>query len=115
MVNRSDWSVIVFAGEPLILPVDVRRISVTIDCGKLIDQVVNTTGIANPTVTWYKHGFVLTTGSAINVVILDEGRFCIITGTLWGLHDSGGNYSCEVCSTTTYCKRIDTCFGVCGK
>ena len=54
----------------------------TIDCGPLIDEVVNTTNVTNPMVTWYKHGAVLTTGSAINVEISDDSRLCIITDTL---------------------------------
>ena len=43
----------------------------TIDCGQLIDEVASTTNVTNPTVTWYKDGHVLTTGSAINVMIAD--------------------------------------------
>ena len=114
MVNKS---VLVFAGEPIILPVDIptRYIKVTIDCGPLIDQVVNTSGITNSTVTWYFNDFLLTTGSAINIEISNDGTFCIITNTLLDLFGTGGNYSCVVCSASINCKRNDTCFAVCGK
>ena len=111
-------SVVVFAGEPVITPQDIR---VTIDCGQLIDKVVNTTGITNPNVTWFKDGpALLDNRSAINVIISADKRFCVITdtvGILVGAHGGGtyGNYSCKVCSTLTNCQRSDTCAEVCGE
>ena len=42
-------SVVVFAGEPVIT---TQLIRVTIDCGQLIDEVVNTTGITNLVQRW---------------------------------------------------------------
>ena len=108
-------SVTVFVGEPVITPEDIR---VTIDCGQLIDDVVNTTNVANSPVTWYKDGAVLTTGSAINVEISDDSRFCVITNTLaaiGGQLGTEGNYFCEVCSTPTQCEISDTSATVCSK
>ena len=108
-------SVTVFVGEPVITPEDIR---VTIDCGPLIDEVVNTTNVTNPTVTWYKDGAALTTGSAFNVEISDDSRFCVITDTLLavgGQLGTDGNYTCEVCSTPTNCQRKDTGTAVCGE
>ena len=102
-------------GELVITPEDIW---VTIDCGQLIDEVASTTNVTNPTVTWYKDGAVLITGSAINVEISDESRLCIITDTLLavgGQLGTDGNYSCEVCSTPTNCQRNDTCAAVCGE
>ena len=104
-----------FVGELVITPEDIW---VTIDCGQLIDEVASTTNVTNPTVTWYKDGAVLITGSAINVEISDERRLCIITDTLLavgGQLGTDGNYSCEVCSTPTNCQRNDTCAAVCGE
>ena len=108
-------SATVFVGEPAITPESIR---VTIDCGHLINEVVSTTNVTNPTVTWYKDGAVLTTESAPNVEISDDGRFCVITDTLLavgGQLGTDGSYSCEVCSTPTNCQRNDTGTAVCGK
>ena len=114
-------SVVVFAGEPVITPRDIR---VTIDCGKLIDKVVNTTGITNPKVTWFKNGRVLLPKrTALNVILSADQRFCIITESYAFSYAyagasqkvTSGNYSCEVCSTPTNCLRNDTCVAVCGE
>ena len=108
-------SVTVFVGEPIITPEDIR---VTIDCGQLIDEVINTTNVTKPAVTWYKDGAALTTGSEINVEISDDRIFCVITDTLLpvgGQLGTHGNYSCEVCSTPTNCQRKDTAAAVCGE
>ena len=109
-------SVVVFAGEPVIT---TQLIRVTIDCGQLIDEVVNTTGITNPNVTWFKDGAALLDNrSAINVIVSADQRFCVITDTLLavgGQLGTDGNYSCEVCSTPTNCLRNDTYVAVCGK
>ena len=112
VVNNS---VTVFVGEPVIT---AEYTQVTIDCGQLIDEVVNTINVANPMVTWYKDGHVLTAGSVINVGISDDGRLCIIPDTLLavgGQFGSDGNYSCEVCSTPTDCQRNDTFVTNCGE
>ena len=113
MINQS---VVVFAGEPVLVPEDIR---VTIDCGPIIDAVAAEIGMA-PTVRWYKDGTILTTGSAINVEISDDGRFCVITDTLLavgGQLGTDGNYSCEVCTspTDTNCNRTISCNAVCGE
>ena len=113
MINQS---VVVFAGEPVIVPEDIR---VTIDCGPIIDAVAAEIGMA-PTVRWYKDGTIVTTGSAYNVEISDDGRFCVITETLLtpgGQVGIDGNYTCEVCTspTDTNCNRADSCIGICGK
>ena len=110
-----NMSLVVFVGDPIIVPEDVR---VTIDCGELIDQVSASTGIANPMVTWFKDGTVLMTGTAINVEISDDGRFCVITDTLLavgGQLGTDGTYSCEVCSTPINCQTNDTGAVVCGE
>ena len=108
-------SATVFVGEPVITPKGIR---VTIDCGQLIDEVVSTTNVTNLTVTWYKDGAELTTGSAPNVEISDDSRFCVITDTLvnvGGQLGTDGNYSCKVCSTPTNCQRNDTGAAICGE
>ena len=110
-----NMSLVVFVGDPVIVPEDVR---VTIDCGELIDQVAASTGVANPMVTWFKDGTELMTGSAINVEISDDGRFCVITDTLLavgGQLGTDGTYSCEVCSTPTDCEEMETLSEVCGE
>ena len=110
-----NMSLVVFVGEPVIVPEDIR---VTIDCGQVIDKVAASSGIANPTVTWYKDGTVLMTGTAINVEISDDGRFCVITDTLLavgGQLGTDGVYSCEVCSTPTNCEERNSTNDVCGE
>ena len=91
----------------------------TIYCGHLIDEVAITTNVTNATVTWYKDGVMLTTGSAPNVeVISDDGRLCEITSTLLAVGGRFGTdviYSCEICSTSTNCKRNSSSIAVCGE
>ena len=108
-------SVVVFIGDTVIVREDIR---VTIDCGPLIDKVATSSGIANPMVTWFKDGAMLTTGSSINVEISDDSRLCIITDTLLAVGDQLGTegiYSCEVCSTPTQCNESVTSLVVCGE
>ena len=111
MINQS---LVVFAGEPVIVPEDIR---VTIDCSPLIDAVAAEIGMA-PIVRWYKDDTILTTGSAINVEISDDGRFCVITDTslaVGGQLGTDGNYTCEVCMSPTNCETNITCAAVCGE
>ena len=103
-------SVDVFAGEDVVVEEDVR---VTINCSQLIDA----NEISNASITWYKDGALLTTGSAISAVISADGRYCIITHTLLpvgGQLGTDGNYTCEVCNTPTTCTAMTTCLAVCG-
>ena len=93
MINES---VVVFIGEPVIVPVYVR---VTIDCSQLIDQTISS-GVPNPTVTWHQNGLEISNGSAPNVVISADRRLLIITDTLLavgGQLGNDGNYTCNVC------------------
>ena len=113
MVNIS---VVVLAGEPLITKVEGIR--VTIDCGQLIDEMVDTTGITNPIVTWFKDGAILRNRTASNVIVSANQRFCVIVDTFLALGSqlgTDGNYSCEVCSSHTNCQRNDTSVAICGK
>ena len=108
-------SVFFFIGEAVTVPGDVGA---AIGCGQLIDEVVSTTNVTNPTVTWYKDGAVLTTGSAPNVEISDDGRVCVIASSLLAVGGRFGTdviYSCEVCCTLTNCKRNDSSITVCGE
>ena len=109
-------SVVVLAGEPLITKVEGIR--VTIDCGQLIDEMVDTTGITNPIVTWFKDGDILRNRTASNVIVSANQRFCVIVDTFFALGSqlgTDGNYSCEVCSSHTNCQRNDTSVAICGK
>lgn len=111
MVNNS---ITVDVGQTIIAREDVQ---VTIDCGHLIDDKISS-GVQRPTVTWYKDGAKLITGSAINVIISHNGRLCIITETLLpvgGQLGTDGNYTCEVCSGTTDCASKGTMLILCGK
>ena len=91
-----DETVIVFVGEPILVNTGVQ---VTIDCGPLIDQAI-ANGISNPTVRWFKDGVELLNGSAPNIKISADTRFCMINGTPT---PSGGQliimddiYTCEI-------------------
>ena len=75
MVNGS---VAVFVGENVVVKEDVK---VIIDCSQLIDSIVDNR-ISNTTTTWYKDGFPIANGSALNVEISADNRYCIITNTL---------------------------------
>jgi len=93
VINQS---VIVFAGEPVIVNDSMR---VIIDCGQLIDQAVND-GIPNPTVTWMRDGLTLMNRTTPNVVISADRRRLIITDTLLavgGQLGNDGNYTCDIC------------------
>ena len=110
MVNES---LVVFVGDLVRVEEDVR---VTIDCGPLIDEAINN-GISNPTVTWVNSGAELSNGSAVNVEISADRRFCIITNTLLAVGGQLGNdgqYTCEVCNNTICMNKTSRVF-VCGK
>ena len=111
VVNRS---VAVFVGEDVVVE---EIVQVTINCSQLIDATIDNE-ISNASITWYKNGALLTNGSAINVVISADGRYCIITHTLLsvgGLQGTDGNYTCEVCNTPTTCTAMTTYLvAVCG-
>ena len=122
-------SVRVFVGEPVTVRQDER---VTIDCGNLtIETIRNLTNEAirnltnetihnvtvNPVVTWCKDGREISNGSAINVIISADNRFCIITETLMavgGQLGTDGDYTCKVCDNNT-CINYTSPVEVCGK
>ena len=109
MVNNT---VEVNVGQDVI--VNREGIRVTIDC----TQLINNTGVQNPTVNWYKDGVTITNGSAVNVIISNDDRLCIITNTLLtvdGQAGTGGSYTCEVCNGTTNCISKKSTHVVCGK
>ena len=102
------------AGQAVVVGEGVQ---VTIDCGSLIDDKISS-GVQNPTVNWYKDGTKLTSGSAINVILSNDHRLCIISSTLLpvgGQAGTGGNYTCEACSGTTNCISQKSNLTVCGK
>ena len=72
----------------------------------------------NPTVNWYKDGVTITNESAVNVAISNDNRLCIITNTslaMDGQAGTDGNYTCEVCNSTSYCISRNSTHVVCGK
>ena len=82
-----------------------------IDCGSLINDTVTD-------VAWYKDGLRITNGSAINVIISENERQCIITEASLAIgSESGnnGNYTCEVCSDPSTCITRTTPVHVCGE
>ena len=91
---------------------------VIIDCGPLIETVLNLTGIY-PAVIWRKNGIILTNGSEISIVISQDRRFCIITETSLargGYLGTSGNYTCHVCGGDGFDCINDTSHQVvCGK
>ena len=110
VVNES---VTVLVGEPVIVQEDVQ---VIIDCSQLIDDTINN-GSSNTIVTWSIDGFLLSNGSALNVVISADNRLCIITDSqlaVGGLLGNDGNYTCEVCNDTI-CVNQTSSYRVCGK
>ena len=113
MINES---VVVLAGEPVIVGDDVR---VVIDCGQLIDRAIMS-GIPNPTVNWLKDETLLDrNGSVPNVIISGDRRRLIITDTLLAVGGQLGNegyYTCDVCTdfTDSNC-NITTPVCVCGE
>ena len=89
-------------------------IRVTIHCTQLINRI----GMENPTVNWYKDGVTITNESAVNAVISNDNRLCIITNTslaMDGEAGTDGNYTCEVCNSTAYCISRNSTHVVCGK
>ena len=114
MVNGS---VFVFVGKPVSVE---EKIRVTIDCSQLIDEVIDSTGVSNPTISWYKDGLIITNGSERNVLISADNRLCVITHTLrasGALLGTDGNYTCQVCtdSTMTACMINETVADFCGE
>ena len=94
-----------------------EHIHATIDCGPLINATMIDDGFSNPTVRWYKNGMRLSNGSAPNVLISHDERFCVISSTLiavGGQVGTNGNYTCEVCENDT-CKFEYTICYVCGE
>ena len=92
--------------------VEVNK-QIIIDCGPLIDS----TEVTNVMINWIHNTIPLVNGSTPNVVISQNGRQCIITGTLLpagGLLGNGGNYTCEVCSDLSTCMSNSTIIDVCG-
>ena len=99
-------------GEDVI--VNREGIGVIINCTQLINNI----GVQNPTVNWYKDGVTITDGSAVNVIISNNNRLCIITNTiLYNSRRAGtdGNYTCKVCDGTTNCISKNSTHAVCGK
>ena len=91
-------ALVVFIGEPFTVEENVR---VIIDCGLLIDATINSTGISNPVITWYKYENPISNGSTLNVGISGNNRSCIISSTklaFGGQLGTDGNYTCEVCT-----------------
>ena len=112
VVNES---LVVFVGEPVRVREDIQ---VTFDCIDLIQKARNE-GISNPDITWYKNGIPLSNGSAVNVVISPDTRFCIITNTIvamGGQIGTYGNYTCRVCHPGSFnCNSTSSKKSVCGK
>ena len=112
VVNES---VVVFVGEPVTVREDVR---VIINCSKLIDDVI-ANGIINPNVNWFKAGYPLSNGSAVNVLISADKRLSIITDSLLavgGQLGNDGDYTCEVCApNSSSCRNMTTSHVVCGE
>ena len=109
MVNNK---VEVNVGEDVI--VNREGIGVIINCTQLINNI----GVQNPTVNWYKDGVTITDGSAVNAVLANNNRLCIITKTLLHGYDqvgTSGNYTCKVCDGTTNCISRNSTHAVCGK
>ena len=81
-----------------------ENVHVAIDCDPLIDIATIGYGFLHPTIRWYKNGTRLPNVSAVNVLISESERLCIITNTLasgGGQHGTDGNYTCEICDNTT--------------
>ena len=111
MVNDS---VFVFVGEPVRVGEDIR---VTMDCSRLIDDVINN-GTQNTTVTWYDHIGTPIDGRyvASGAVISADGRQCIIPVTsIIPQYGIDGDYTCEVCSDANACITRSTTLFVCGE
>ena len=113
MINES---VIVFVGEPVIVGEDVR---VTINCSEVKEHVINSSGVSDAFITWYKDRRQITNGSELNVVISSDRRLCIITDTLMavgGQLGTDGNYSCEICTDRLMnCLTVFSIIDLCGE
>ena len=114
MINES---VVVFVGEPVIVGQDVV---VTIDCSQEIQCVIDSLGVPNPVINWYKDGREIMNGSELNVRLSSDKSLCIIYETLMavgGQLGTDGNYSCEVCpdATLVNCVTNFTDADLCGK
>ena len=114
VVNNS---LTVIIGEPT---TTVRpELRVVIDCGRLIQNISNISGI-NPGVVWEKNNIVLSNNSEKNIVISENRRFLIINMTSLrrgGELGTSGDYTCTVCAGDS---NIDCLNGtsrqiVCGK
>ena len=109
MVNNS---IFVSVGELIRVGEDIQ---VTIDCGQLIDDAINS-GVQNPTVNWYdNHGTPIDGRYTFsNAVISADGRQCTIPHTSLP-HRIGmdGNYTCQVCSDANTCINASSYYFVC--
>ena len=104
-----------FVGETVVV---TEAQQVAIDCILLINKSKDE-GALNPYVNWYKNGFKVGNGTEKNVVISEDGRYCMITQTLLavgGELGTMGNYTCEVCDSNVNATCInETTFKVvCG-
>jgi len=106
-------SFVVFVGEPVIVP---ESIQVTIDCGQLIDDVRNMTGMIS-SIIWTKNGRPIVNGSEVNVFLAPDNSTIFISDTLLGTPaqvGTDGAYECEVCSENS-CNNTITNVTVCRK
>ena len=110
-------SVTVFVGDPVIAGQDAR---VIINCSQEIQRVIDSTGIQDPVINWYKDGILFTNGAFLNIMLSTDKSLCIITDTLDALAaqlGTHGNYACQVCSDSTmvHCTINETITTVCGE
>ena len=73
--------------------------------------------MANLMINWIHNDFPISNGSVPNVVISQNKRQCLITGTLLavgGQLGNGGNYTCEICSDQDTCMSNSSIIDVCG-
>ena len=111
MLNWFFTVVAIFVGQNIRVEVNKQII---IDCGPLIDatEVTNITKI-----NWIYNNNPLSNISTPNVLISQDERQCIITGTLLGVGGQLGNsgdYTCEVCSDLNTCMSNSSFIAVCG-
>ena len=110
-------SVTVFVGDPVIAGQDVP---VIINCSQEIQRVIDSTGIQNPVINWYRDGIPIANGSLLNVVLSTDKSLCIITDTFYTLAaqlGTHGNYACQVCSDSSmvHCTINETITTICGE